>query len=147
MSSLDAHQIPKELARGVCRALAHLGFATLTEVPLVSRRRVDVMGLGRDGTVVIIEIKSSVADFRADHKWPEYQGFCDRLYFALPPGFPQEIMPSKPGLILADAFGATILREAPHEALLPARRKAVTLRFARIAARRLQRLLDPLSEG
>ena len=139
----DARDFPKELARGVCRALAQRGFATLTEFSLASGRRADVMALGRDGELLIVEIKSSVTDFRSDRKWPEYRLFCDRLYFAVPDGFPREMIPTDCGLIMADAFGAAVLREALAEPVAAARRRAVMLRFARHAARRLHRMVDP----
>jgi hypothetical protein len=131
------------LARGVARAFAGLGYAVLTEVSLANGRRADVMGLGRAGEIAIIEVKSSVEDFRADRKWAEYRGFCDALYFAVPEGFPTALIPESCGLVLADGFAAAILRAAPVEALAAARRKAVSLRFARLAAARLQRLADP----
>jgi hypothetical protein len=141
-----ARDLPKELARGLCRALAQRGFATLTEVPLATGRRADVLALGREGELVIIEIKSSVADFKSDRKWPEYRQFCDRLYFAVPEGFPCELIPEDCGLIAADPFGGAILREAPFVPLAAPRRRAVLLRFARIAAGRLRRMLDPAIE-
>jgi hypothetical protein len=139
----DARDFPKELARGLCRALARRGFATLTEVPLATGRRADVLALGTEGELIIVEIKSSVADFKSDRKWPEYRAFCDRLYFAVPDGFPRELIPGDCGLIAADPFGAAILREAPLAPLAAARRRAMLLRFARLAAGRLRRLLDP----
>ena len=139
----DPHDLPKELCRGVSRELARRGFAALAEVALANGRRADILALGRDGDLVIIEIKTSLADFRADRKWPEYRAFCDRLYFAVPAGFPLEFIPEDCGLIKADGFGAVVLREgAPHR-LNPARRRALTRRFALLAAARLGRLLDP----
>jgi len=140
---LEPRDIARTLCRGVARALAQLGFTSLTEVPLADGRRVDLMALRRNGSLVIVEIKSSVADFRADRKWPEYRPWCDQLYFAVPEGFPHELIPEACGLIQADGFGAAILREAPAQKLDPARRRALHLRFARLAAGRLQRLLDP----
>jgi len=139
----DPRDVPKELARGLCRTLAHRGFATLLEVSLANGRRADVLALGRDGELVVVEIKSSVADFKGDRKWREYRGCCDRLYFAVPAGFPTELIPEECGLILADPFGAAILREAPVVPLAAARRRALILRFARLGAGRLRRLLDP----
>lgn len=139
----DARDIPKALARGVARALAQRGFAALAEAPLGDGRRADLMALGRDGTLVIVEIKSSVADFRADRKWPEYRQWCDRLYFAVPEGFPLALIPEECGLIQADGFGAAVLREATEQKIGGARRRALHLRFARLAGMRLQRLLDP----
>jgi hypothetical protein len=140
---LEPRDIARTLCRGVTRALAQHGFTLLIEVPLADGRRADLMALGRDGSLVIVEIKSSVADFRADRKWPDYRPWCDRLYFAVPEGFPLELIPEECGLMQADGFGAAILREAPVQKLDPARRRAVQLRFARLAAARLQRLLDP----
>jgi hypothetical protein len=131
------------LARGVCRMLAAHGLAGVTEVPLANGRRADVMTLDRTGDIAIVEVKSSIEDFRSDRKWPDYREFCDRLFFAVPEHFPVELIPDDCGLILADGFGAEIVRQASEHRLVAARRKAVTLRFAHLAAQRLQRLVDP----
>lgn len=109
----------------------------------MSGRRADILALGPDGTLHIIEIKSSVADFRADQKWRDYRAHCDRLYFAIPETVPQDIMPSEAGLMVADAYGAAIIHEAPEHRLAPATRRAVLLRFAQLAAARLHDLWDP----
>jgi hypothetical protein len=131
------------LARGVSRAMGQLGFASLCEFSLASGRRADVIALGRDGEIAIVEVKSSIADFRADRKWPEYWDYCDRLYFAVAQGFPQELIPAECGLFVADPFGAAILRQSERRPLNATRRRAVTLRFAVAGAQRLRRLLDP----
>jgi hypothetical protein len=131
------------LARGVCRALVQHGWATLTEVTLANGRRADVMALQPGGEIFIVEVKSSIEDFRSDRKWGQYRDFCDALYFAVPEDFPTELIPPECGLIIADHFAAEILRPAPIIRLAPARRKAMTLRFALLAAQRLQRLVDP----
>jgi hypothetical protein len=131
------------LARGVCRALAQLGYASLVEFPLANGRRADVLALGKTGDLIIVEIKSSVADFRADRKWARYREFADRLYFAVPNGFPALLIPEECGLIVADSFGAAVLRDGVATPLAPARRRALTLRFALAAANRLRRQLDP----
>ncbi|HLS68294.1 MAG TPA: MmcB family DNA repair protein [Kiloniellales bacterium] len=131
------------LCRGVCRLLEELGYVSLTEFTLASGRRVDVMALGRDGQLLAIEVKSCLADFRADSKWPEYREWCEGLYFAVPPEFPQDVLPHDCGLMVADPWGAEILRSPARRPLAPARRKALTLRFARAAGQRLGRLLDP----
>lgn len=131
------------LARGVCRALEQLGYASLLEFPLANSRRADILALGRSGDLIIIEIKSSVADFRADHKWIEYRDFADRFYFAVPGTFPAALIPEDCGLIVADAFAASLIRDGAPNALAPGRRRAVTLRFALMAAARLRRHLDP----
>jgi hypothetical protein len=133
----------QHLARGVCRALAELGLATLTEFTLRTGRRVDVIGLDPGGAVTIVEVKSSLEDFRSDGKWPEYLDYCDHFYFAVPDGFPLEVLPEDCGLLAADAYSAVILRPAPQRPLNGARRRALLLRFAAAAAQRLHRLTDP----
>lgn len=131
------------LARGVCRALADHGLATLTEFTLGSGRRVDVIGLDRRGRVTIVEIKTCLEDFRSDRKWPEYLAFCDRFFFAVPEDFPRYVLPADCGLLAADPYGAAILRESPDFRLNAARRRAQGLRFGLAAAERLGRLIDP----
>ena len=145
----DGRQSERVLAicLGVRRLLASHGFSSLTEVTLANGRRADIVGLGPIGEIWIAEVKSSVADFRADGKWPQYRDFCDRLFFAVSPEFPSEILPDATGLIVADAYGAAILREAPEHRLVGARRKAVTLRLAHAAAGRLHLLADPHGAG
>jgi hypothetical protein len=135
--------IAAPLRRGVTRLLKAHGFATLAELTIANGRRVDVMAINSRGSVWVVEIKSCLADLRADTKWPEYEGFCDRLYFAVPRQMPLAALPEETGVILADEWGAEIVRECPDRVLPPARRKAVTLGFARAAAFRLQLLHDP----
>ena len=130
------------ITRGVSRALIDLGYSVLTEVRLVTGRRVDVMGISRKNRIAIVEVKSGPADFLSDRKWQEYLEFCDLFYFAVAPDFPRELLPPEPGLIVADRYGGVVLREAPEMAMAPSRRRAVTLRFALHAADRLQRLED-----
>jgi hypothetical protein len=131
------------IARGVCRYLNEAGYGTLAEVTLASGRRVDIMAIDRGGEILVIEIKSSVADFRTDRKWQDYLAYCDAFAFAVAPDFPQSLLPVAPGLIVADAYGATELRPAPRTPLAAARRKALTIRFGLVAAARLQRRDDP----
>jgi hypothetical protein len=141
--SADRPALSSSLARGICRALEQLGYASLLEFPLANRRRADILALGRTGDLLIIEIKSSVADFRADRKWALYRDFADRLYFAVPNEFPSVLIPEECGLIVADSFGAAVLRHGALTPLVAARRRALTLRFALAAASRLRRHLDP----
>ena len=131
------------VARGTSRLLRSLGYSTVSELPLPSGRRADLVALGGDGEIVIVEIKSSIADFRADQKWIDYRRHCDRLYFATVIDVPREIFPADAGLIVADAFGASIITDAPEHRLAAATRKTVMLRFAHAAALRLQALADP----
>ncbi len=131
------------MARGVCRFLAMQGFSTLTEFPVGKGRRVDVIGLNRERRFVIVEIKTTPADFRSDAKWPDYLPWCDAYYFAVPDGFPAGILPPDQGLLAADAFGAAELRAAPDRPMNPGRRRAQILKFALAAGQRLQQALDP----
>jgi hypothetical protein len=135
------------VARGTARLLGSYGLCTLGELPLASGHRADLVCLGADGEIVIVEIKSSVADFRADRKWPEYRRHCDRLYFATASDVPLEIFPPHAGLIVADAFGGSIVRHAPKHRLAPATRRSMLLRFARAAARRLHAVHHPADFG
>lgn len=131
------------IARGARRALYALGLACAAELVLPNGRRADLICLSEKGDVWIVEIKSSIEDFRSDQKWPEYRDYCDRLLFAVAPGFPTEILPESAGLILADRYGGEMVRAGPEHRLAPARRKAITLRVARVAALRLQAAGDP----
>lgn len=145
LAPADGRQSPRALAvqRGTCRLLRDLGFSTVTELVLSSGHRADIVALGRKGELWIIEIKSSVEDFRTDHKWPAYHGHCDRLYFAVPHDLPVDILPAETGIIVADRFGAAVMRDAPDTPLAAARRRAVHLRFAHAAASRLHAVIDP----
>ncbi len=131
------------VARGTQRLLLALGLSCVAELPLLSGRRADIVALGGDGEIWIVEIKSSVEDFRSDRKWPDYRMHCDRLFFATCADVPLDIFPLDAGLILADGFGAELVREAPEHRLHAATRKSVMLTFARAAALRLQALSDP----
>ena len=133
--------------RGVGRLLRAQGFAVVTELPLATGRRADMVALGRSGDIWIVEIKSSVEDFRVDQKWPDYYFSCDRLFFATHAAVPLDIFPTDVGLILADAYGAELMRDAPEHRLAGATRRAMLLRFAQAAARRLHGLMDPDAPG
>src|SRR5437588_8381495 len=131
------------IARGTRRLLRAAGWASLTELALPSGRRADVVALAADSSLAIVEIKSSLADFRADRKWQDYRLHSDQLFFAVSPDMPLEVLPSDTGLIVADAFGAEIVREAPVHRMAGATRRAMLLRFAVAAADRLHALADP----
>ena len=131
------------IARGVRRLLRARGFSSLTELKLTDGRRADIAAINSEGEVIIVEIKSSPADFRADRKWRDYIACCDRLYFAISERTPAELMPIEAGLIVADPYGAEILREAELQRMAPPSRRALLLRFAQAAADRLHRLADP----
>lgn len=139
----EAAAMTRGITRGVCRHLANTGHAVLTEVPLPNRRRADVMALDAEGRVLIVEVKSALTDFRADTKWPEYLPYCDSFAFAVAETFPVAELPLECGLIVADPWGAEVLRAMALAPLHPARRRAMTLRFARTAGERLHRMVDP----
>ena len=133
---LSRPHITSAVTRGAARLLIDLGFAPLLEVGLPNGRRADLMALSPRGRIVICEVKSGLDDYRTDRKWGEYLPFCDAFFFAVAPEFPQTILPEGPGLIVADGFGGAVILEAPNTPLAPARRKALTISFARLAAMR-----------
>lgn len=128
------------IVRGVLRLFAGLDYRPLVEFPLPDGRRVDVAAVDARGGFMIVEVKSSLADFRADGKWPHYRAWCDAFFFAVDPGFPSAVLPEDAGLIIADRFAGALVRNAAVLPLVPARRKALLLRFARTAAGRLAAL-------
>ena len=132
-----------KVARGTARLLHAHGYCVVSELPLASGRRADLVALGRDGEIWIVEIKSSVEDLRADQKWQDYRMHCDRLFFAFTQDLPCEIFPEGTGLIIADAYGAHLHCEAPEHRLPAPTRKLMTVRFAMAAAARINRLVDP----
>lgn len=140
-------QITLNVTRGAARLLADLGYAPLAEVTLPNGRRADLMALGPKGEIAIVEVKSGVEDYRVDRKWHEYLPYCDRFAFAVAPEFPREILPDEPGLVVCDGFGGAVLREAPVTPLAPARRKALTIAFGRLAAMRAAGVAATALEG
>ena len=131
------------LARGVCRHLRSLGFVTVEELVPRPGLRVDVMALGPKGEIWVVECKSCRVDFTSDQKWQGYLEWADRFFWAVDADFPTDILPTETGLILADRYGAEVIRMGPESRLAGARRKVVTQKVARHAAVRLQALRDP----
>lgn len=129
-------EITAAVTRGAARLMAALGWAPVFEFPLPNGRRADLMCLGPKGEFAIVEVKSCIEDYRCDQKWGEYAPYCEAFYFAVPPEFPRAAIPDGPGIIVADGFGGAVLTEAPFAPLAPARRKALLLQFARLAAYR-----------
>lgn len=145
--------VAADVARGIGRLFWHRRSVCLTEVGLPGGRRVDVMALGPDGALSVVEIKVSVADLRGDRKWPDYLEWCDEFYWGIPAGFDAGLLseecfaPGSCGLIVADRFGAEMLRPARADRLSAARRKRATALFARVAAARVMRGCDEFLEG
>ncbi len=132
------------LARGVCRLLDAMGYTPLCEAPLGIGRRADVLAMSARGHFIIAEIKSGLADFRSDQKWQDYLVHCDRFYFAVGVDFPREVLPAHTGLLIADRYGAELVREAPLAPMAAGLRRRQSVRFGRIAANRLRFLFDEI---
>src|SRR3977135_261710 len=94
-------EITLAVCRGACRLMRQAGHSVLLEMPLPDGRRADIFAGARGGEITIVEVKSSIEDWRVDEKWPDYLGWCDQLYFAVPIGFPQPFIPGESGLIVA----------------------------------------------
>lgn len=127
-----------DITSGAQRLLIDMGYATLCEMPLPNGRRVDVIGLNKKGEIFIIEVKSSLEDFRSDQKWQDYLEYCDDFAFAVNESFPQDVLPDNEGLMIADKFEGQLLRPPQKRKLNGARRKSLTLKFASTAAKRLE---------
>ena len=147
--NLDGRQSATAAAiqRGTGRMLLNAGFASLCELSLANGRRADLIAVNGRGEIWIVEIKSSPADYLSDHKWQDYMAYCDRFYFAIPTDMDPNLIDGAAGLLIADAWGAEIVREAAETRLSGARRKAVTLLLARSASLRLQTMIDPNADG
>ena len=136
-------EITLAVCRGACRLMRQSGHSVLLEVPLPDGRRADIFAVGPGGDITIVEVKSSIEDWRVDEKWPDYLGWCDQLYFAVPVDFPQALISEEAGLIVADAYGGELLRPSPRRPMAAARRKSLLIDCARLASERLARLEDP----
>ena len=140
---LEASRTINRITRGVMRHFGQIGLSSLSEFSPVKGLRVDIIALGLLDEIWIVECKSSQNDFKSDKKWQNYLDWCDRYFWAVDGKFPIDILPSDTGLIIADAYDASILREAPLNKLSAARRKKVTKLIARSACNRLLTHTDP----
>jgi hypothetical protein len=136
--TLEERQSTADITRGAERLLIDMDMPPLREFSLATGRRIDLAAIAKNGSITFVEVKSSLADFRSDQKWSEYLEYCDQFYFAVAPDFPMEVLPQNHGLIIADRYGGAVMREdADAKKIVAARRKSVTLRFARVAAARI----------
>lgn len=142
-AALARPEITRNVCRGAARHLRERGYATVTEMTFANGRRGDIVALSPAGELLVVEVKSGLADYRIDGKWPDYRDYCDGFLFAVAPEFPTEILPEDVGLIVADAYGGELVREAPRHPLAPARRKVLTIAVARLLSARLSLLEDP----
>ena len=119
----------KKITRGVIRFFVEQGNACLTEFSFKTGRRADIISLNRKGEIAVVEVKTSATDFRSDEKWHEYLEFCDLFYFAVAIDFYRDILPNDCGLIVGDAYGASIVRHATprtrHSPICTGKRQAV----------------------
>lgn len=147
--SLAETQSAISVARGICRLFARNDIWCITEMPLRSGRRADLMGIDPKGRLIIVEIKVSRSDLLSDSKWTDYLDHCDKFYWGLAPHLDrapletQSFRPDACGVIVADGYDAEIIRPAPSLQLAAARRKAETERLARASLRRHLIQLDP----
>ena len=135
--------ITRMVCRGAARHLRERGYAIVKEMTFANGRRGDIVALSPSGELWVVEVKSGIADYRVDGKWPDYRDYCDGFLFAVAPEFPREILPDDVGLIVADAYGGELLREPPRHPLSAARRKMLTIALARLASSRLALIEDP----
>ncbi|MBL8701554.1 MAG: MmcB family DNA repair protein [Alphaproteobacteria bacterium] len=142
----DAPIDAARICRGIMRTLDRQGWRSLTEISLANGRRADVMAIDESGRFLIVEVKSSPADYLSDRKWTEYLDYCDLFAFAVGPSFPVALLPETVGLFVTDGYDSHPLRPpvAAPAPLAPARRRQLLIRFARLGADRVRRgLLDP----
>ena len=131
------------IARGAMRHFDQIGLSSLSEFSPIKGLRVDIITLGMSNEIWIIECKSGQSDFKSDRKWHNYLDWCDRYFWAVDANFPIDILPINTGIIIADAYDASILREAPLNKLSPARQKKVIKSIAKSACNRLLTHIDP----
>ena len=135
-------KIAADITRGVSRLLSQMDYSPVSELTLNTGRRIDVAGINKKGEILFVEVKSGVADYRSDQKWQEYLDYCDRFFFAVDANFPSELIPDSTGLIIADRYGAQIMRDIEKPPAHASRRRTVLIRYGRSSAQRLRSLLE-----
>ena len=140
---LETSKNLNRIARGVMRHFSQIGLSSLSEFSPARGLRVDIITLGMANEIWIVECKSCQSDFKSDKKWQNYLDWCDRYFWAVDANFPIDILPPDTGVIIADAYDASILREAPLNKLSVARRKKIIKSIAKSACNRLLTYTDP----
>ena len=140
---LEASKNFSKISRGVMRHFAQIGLSSLSEFSPIRGLRVDIVALGPSDEIWIVECKSGKNDFKSDNKWHNYLDWCDRYFWAVDAEFPIDILPYDTGLIIADPYDASILREAPLNKVSAARRKKLIKSIAKSACNRLLIHTDP----
>ena len=127
------------MARGVSRLLLERGFSPLLEFTLPTGRRLDVAAISEAGEITAVEIKVSLADFARTKNGRNISTIATAIISRCRRISGRDACRPSTGLIVADRFGAAIVREAPHAPIAAARRKSLLIRFARTAAERFAR--------
>lgn len=78
-------QIAAALKDAAAFYLLRNGFSVVFELGVMpwGARRADIVANKISGKIVILEVKSSVADFRTDKKWRDYLQWCDKFLFCM----------------------------------------------------------------
>ena len=140
---LETSKNLNRIARGVMRHFAQIGMHSLSEFSPARGLRVDIITLGMANEIWIVECKSCQSDFKSDKKWQNYLDWCDRYFWAVDANFPIDILPPDTGVIIADAYDASILRDSPLNKLSVARQKKIIKSIAKSACNRLLTYTDP----
>lgn len=136
----------REVADALKKASAFMFFryrySMAYEVGLQSwgTRRADVIGNKISGDLVLIEVKSSVADFKSDAKWHEYLKFADRVYLAFTVDVARKInkdkelmsrIPSRVGVLVLSEYGLMrVVKKAKIVPVEPDIRMSILARLA-----------------
>lgn len=98
------------------------------------RLRADLIASNMGAYLVIVEVKSSVADFRADKKWHKYAEFANKFYFAMAPDVYEKVkakIPAGVGVFLVYDTGHTKIKaRAKHAEVSPEVRLNMLTRLA-----------------
>jgi hypothetical protein len=107
------------------------------------RLRADLIATNMGLYIILVEVKSSVADFRTDKKWHKYLPFSNKTYFAMAPEVYEKVkdqIPKGIGIFLVYPSGHTKIKGRAHHREVDA---AVKLN---IAARLVYRSGETLHE-
>jgi hypothetical protein len=117
------------------------GYSCFLELGLNSwgKLRGDVLAINLRGHIVIVEVKSSKADYVADTKWTTYLPYCNQFYFVLTPAVFTVIKADI--LSKVKPLGAGILILDPHtgylKCVLPAKNKLMKKKAKRLLTLRM----------
>ncbi len=92
--------------------LFNKGYIAISEFTLPNGKRVDCIGYNKNGHIIIIEVKASIADFRQDQKWETYLNYCNEFYFLL--DFPikyEEV--NETGFLIENKSSLEVIKESP----------------------------------